>query len=276
MRREVRFRFRSDGRLRGGLACVALWVALGGPATAVPVAFTGTLSLEIFGQTPIAIAGSGVAEVVSVGGAVVQLTLPAGVFNATATIQAPAELTPIVQLAFAVSNAAIVLSASQLPCNVADPAVACVGSGPLHGRSGLEGQLIAGLLGSFGSPLTTLALVATPIGGAGSFLGTNTLLAIGVRLIGAGWTTGTGAAFSTQGGQAVGTLVAMGSATGGPTGSLQMVTPFAIRSDFGGATVAGMARIRIDFVPEPATGPLFLMGFAALVLGARRQRRWHA
>ncbi len=268
-------------RQRGASGQAARFILLAGVAWLIPMLaagaplpFTGTLRIDTGGQLPISLSGAGVADVVLSAGQVTRVSIPAGAFSGTAALTPPSGFFPIVRFDLAVANPTLVLSAGQPACDVADPAVGCSGSGPLHGRAGLVGSVRAGLLGTAASPLTFLTLPASPVGGAGSFFATNTAIAAAVRLVGAGWTTGTAFAFGTRGGSVVSTALDRGGVSlGAGGGSIQIVTPLVIRGNHGVTSFPGFSRIDLTFVPQPKTGVLLGTGLGLLALRSARLRR---
>jgi hypothetical protein len=249
-------------------AALWLWAA---SAAGAPVPFSGTLSIDLTAGTPLSVSGSGVADVTLSGSSVTALALPAGVFAGVATIPLTPSASPAVALRASLSNPTLLLSAGRPPCDVATPALGCLGSGPLHGRAGLLGLLRIGLLGTPASPLASLTLLAAPVGGAGSAVASNTVVAASARLVGAGWTTGPALAFATHAGGVVGTFARTGTAN---SAHIQVVTPFAVTTSVGPGSQPGFAILDLVFVPEPSVPVLLGAGVAlALGLGARAGRR---
>ena len=104
-----------------------------------------------------------------------------------------------------------------------------------------------------------------------------------VTLLGAPWTTAQGSVFgwtyATSGGLTdvtpfTRTFVSTGSRTGplGPGGRISLVTPILL--DAGPfRTFPGMARLEIQFIPEPGTLPLLALGLVGLTLYGRCCRK---
>jgi len=199
------------------------------------------------------------------------LSVPAGAFATSAAVTPPTPITPIVGFHVAAANSLLVLSASGAPCMTALAPVTCAGGG-LHGRAGLSGVIGVGLSGTLLAPLYTIPVPLGVVGGGGAAAGSNATTGGTIQLLGAGWTTGAATAFSSFNGAAFGAIMSVGgqSTTSGGRLALQAVTPVAIRTNLlPGLTLAGVARMRLVFVPEPATGLLLGLGVVGLGLIGR-------
>lgn len=250
-------------------AALWLWAAA---SQAAPLPFTGTLSIDLTSGAPVVLSSSGTADVTFSGASVTRVSLPAGVFSGTTQITFTSAFSPAVALQAQLSNPSLVLSAGQLPCGVATAQLTCVGGGPLHGRAGLLGAFRIGLLGTPSSPLTSLTLLASPVGAAGSFVASNTVVAASARLAGAGWTTGRALAFATQAGSVVGSFARTGMAS---AARIQIVTPFAIRTSLGSGNQPGFVILDLVFVPEASTAALLGAALAAALGMRARWRQRH-
>jgi hypothetical protein len=236
------------------LACLGAWLA-SAPASAVSLAFTGTLSFQLATLAPITFGGSGTAVVNGSG--------PAG------------HLTGL-----SLSASAFALSGYVLP--VTDPAaypIAGVKATIHNGAATFAGSGGAGFGGTM--PLIGVAKVClfAACGTAGNVANLSVPLSVvgqggtvtvmgpaNATVYGAPWTTGTAA---------VGVITEVGgvsplSSTGASSGTLSLVTPIRI---FGGfENTPAFARLTLHFVPEPGTLALLGGGVCVLAVFGRRRR----
>jgi len=247
--------------LRRPRAACAAFIALGllltgGRAAASPIAFTATLTIELFvdgsGDEPdplaagsIVFGGAGIAD--SSG---VAFTLPAAAIGGSfASGPGFGSGYPIVTQQGSLAN----LAGSFVPSG-----------SDVVGTMGMSGTWQWGL---FGPPPAFLAdLPIGPLGVGGSEASQNGQYV----MYGGAWTTGT-ASVTAWG---VGTLFATGSDARGPggVGVIELVSPIRIDQTVSPsfAEPAGFATLTLTFVPEPSTAMLFGAALAAIAVRSRR------
>jgi hypothetical protein len=250
--------------LRAGLLALASFAAL--PAedgAAAPLAFRGTLRLDI-GRTSstiaITIPAAGVAGVGGVGFHLTSLTLPAGIASSSGVVPVtdPAAF-PIQGFTYSLGNGAG--SFAETP------------GGHLGGVLPLAGMMRFCLFGPCsGPPPANLTVPLAPVGVGGSATAMGG--AANVTVVGAPWTTGTVAARTSYP-----PVTAMGfrhgpasasSSTARPSGVLQLVTPFLIYTNIGTVPLPAIATLTLHFVPEPGTAVLLGLGITLLAARGRR------
>lgn len=242
------------------LAALSLCLLAAPVAQAASVPFTGTLTLEIGTLAPVEIQGSGVATVngrAPFVGPLRALTIPAGAF----ATPAGAFATPVGAFATVVDvqNRTIQVRRGR-SCTADHPNVECPGRG-VAGFGGLDGTaVIGGLTHTAGSgaltfPAPAFSVALAPVGSG------STTTATGVRLSGAGWTTGTVSVYNPTAGTTqflAGTRDRSG---------LTLVSPVQLDIDGIGA-VPSFATLRIRLLEEP--GPPgrrpMTIGFLGLLL----------
>jgi hypothetical protein len=224
-------------------------------AFAAPLAFTGTLSLHIGVQ----VARLDLAGVADVSDASVVLPLGAGTTTAQLVPILPSvaeTARPIVGLQFTARNGA--------------GSFALDGAGRLGGAMPLLGFAKVCLFQTCPSAVANVSVPLDAIGAGGV---ATVQGVVNVTVAGAPWTT----SGTVTGMQPGGPQTAMGFRRGPlgdpasfaqPGGSFQLVTPVFI-STFIGVTPA-FATTRIEFVPEPASFVLCVLGISALAARARR------
>jgi hypothetical protein len=240
---------------RSLLSCLVLG-AIAAPAHAAPLAFTGSIAIEI-GSFGVGVTGQGFAEVDQYGH-LGSLGLPANAFQAqglVVTITTTA-VRPIYGLQVTAAN-----QSGQLD----NPA-----GGPLP----LLGAAKVCLYGVCGAS-TNISNLTVPLSVVGQAATVTVSGPVDVTVVGAPWTVGTAA---------VGTATAMGyaygpasqtSSTARGSGAIQLVTPIAISTNLPGAfaVVPAFGLMMLHFVPEPTTLVLFGAGLAATAVAARRRPR---
>lgn len=229
-------------------------------AEARPIAFTGTLTIDIFYPFPafhFSASGSGVADVTVSGGVRASVGLPASGFRATTSKPLTGtSIAPVAGQAIQFSNAAG--SFTRQPSTGEAPTY-------LGGVMPLRGAAKICLYVSCGAATGPIATVDLPLSNVG-LSGTVTVMGpINLTLLGAPWTAG-----------AI-LLPGQGFFSGSSTASrLSLVTPIYITTNLGGIApfVPGYARLDLVFaeaIPEPHTLALVMVGL--LGLGIRRSGR---
>ncbi|RIL02026.1 MAG: hypothetical protein DCC71_16890 [Proteobacteria bacterium] len=233
------------------IAALLVTVALAGAAAqAAPLAFTGSLSIQI-GPYGLGIAGDGVAEVDGQGH-LTSLALPAGAFRASGLVVSVTETAayPVAGLQFTGSNAAGTFA------------------NPGGGALALLGAAKVCLFGPCSAAVANLTVPLDVVGQGGT---TSVAGAVDVTVQGAAWTVGTAQ---------IGTATAMGfafgpdgqtSSTARASGRIQLVTPIRILTNLPGdlAVVPAFGILTLHFVPEPTTLLLLGAGLAAIAARAR-------
>lgn len=248
------------------LALLPLLVLVGSAsARAATLPFQGRVD-AVFGGFPfvVSVEGSGVATVNGdgTGGALTALALPAGVFHATGlNFPGTTALGVIEQIRVTAAN------------GIGNFANLTVQGG---GRvMALPGVVRFCLLATCDTASVQLQLPLDPIGAGGTAKVTG---AVSITVEGMPWTKGL-VTISTPGAVTILEGFAHGplsntTSTAQPGGVLELVTPAAVRTNIQGLeNLSGYAILRVEFVPEPASGALVAMGLALLVAGRRAQQR---
>lgn len=235
-------------------------------ADAVTVPFTGTFEIEI-GSIVTSYYGAGVATVngSGPGGHVSSLSLPAGVIATTALVTDVTDpfVAPIRGLQITAANGA--------------GAFAETGMGTLRGAMPILGFAKVCLFGTCPNAVANVDVPLSVIGAGGRDVAT---AAVNLTVEGAPWTTGTATIMfpftnfiTTRMGFAHGPASMDGSTTA-PGGSIQLVTPITVWTNLGvdQPSIFGFVTARLQFVPEPASLVLVLVGFGLLAAHARRRR----
>ena len=248
----------------GSCAAAVLAFGLAGPAHAVLLPFSGTLTTIIGTLPAVTVVASGTANVTITGGNITSVTLAGGTFATTVVVPItdPAAA-PITSVTVSSTNGAGTFST--IPGGNINNNFVTNLSGTGSGPMAVKGSSKVGLFGP--PPLANLTVPFTSGGANGVGLGGNLvtafnpLLGIGVSVRGAPWTTGTAS---------VGTVTAMGFVT---SNSIQLVSPTFISTTIGSSAVLpSMTVLTLSFVPEPGTLLLLGAGALGLVLVGSRKR----
>jgi len=242
-------------------AAWGILLGLAAPAAAVPVAFSGTLSLALSALPPITVVATGTADVASSAGQITSIALAGGTFATSVTIPVTDPVSsPITQVIASLTNGAA--SFGTLPGANLDNDFLTDLSGTGSGPMALTGQAKIGL---FPGPLANLTVPFTSGGVNGVGLGGGYVVAtsaVTVSVRGAPWTTGTAS---------IGTATAMGFLAGN---TVQLVSPTTLTTSLGGDTTIPMFSVlTLSFVPEPGSWLLISCGLAGLTVlraGGRR------
>jgi len=272
-------------RLSTGLLAVALALAAcvssARVASASPLNWEGTLSLEVLGFLPLAVTGGGVSTVTGPGDGVVLQTLR--VAASRGGIEGTA-MVPISDPVLQAGGIASVRATVSLGTGSFAPISGGTGYAPLTRNvlpvRGLAKLCLLSTLCSNYSPLLLTQPTRAGPGGGVKGVGVGGLVTVGggtaplrLSIEAAPWTlyTATVRVASAGGGKLpvfasgfVHGAASLTSSTGLPGGSLQLVTPIRVTSNQG-SDLAAFARLRVRFVPEP--GVCLLLASGCLGLG---------
>jgi len=243
-------------KLLSVLAASLLVLGAAEQASAGTVPFTGVLTLDIFGLSPVGISGSGVAGVVGEGAHPASLSLPASPFAAAG------QVVPVTDpAAFPIEGLVLTLhnGAGQFQ------------GGVLAGAMPLNGVAKVCLFKACSNASANVSVPLSPIGSGGTRTASGL---ISVTLGGAPWTAGVAAiGESTRRGFSHGPA-SNTSSTVGASGQLRLVTPIFISTNIAAASVIpAFGLLDLHFVPEPSEFLLVGGGVAGLVLAGRAERR---
>ena len=241
-------------------AAAALAFGLAAPAHAVPVAFTGTLTVVIGTLPGITVVHNQVANVSFSGPNITSIVLTGGTFATSVVVPVtdPAAA-PITQVAANIANGPATFGTIPGGNINNDFTTNLTGAGT--GAMAASGTAKVGL---FPGPLANITVPFTSGGVNGVGLGGNLVTAsgfgVGVSVRGAPWTTGTAS---------IGTATVMGFVSGN---TVQLVTPTFISTTIGSsAVIPSFAILTLSFVPEPGTLLLLASGVAGLAMLGRKR-----
>jgi len=236
-------------------------------AHAIPLDFTGTLTIDVLSYGTYTFSGSGTGDSGGAGG---PASIPAGSFVLdTVQMVGPVLLTDL----GGICAGGIPLPTPMTPPSCAPNAGGTLGAVSFDGTTGTGAPNASLYFGTTNTGNNFLEQPLTVLGVGGTVAGT-TPLAITVSLTGNPWQLGTVTANGVVGGNPI-----SNSATGfdardaNGVGTLQLVTG-AYFDVFGAQvdTVPIVATLQLEFVPEPSTVILLGTGLAALALRGRRGR----
>jgi hypothetical protein len=248
-------------RLLFAVAACVLVLGAAGSVQAAPLAFTGSIAVQIATLPPVVLTADGDANVNGSGGTghLTALDLPAGIAaiaNFVVPVTDPAAF-PIVGVQVTAMNGAGTFD---------------VDSGTLEGQMPILGTAKVCLFAACSAPPP--ANVVVPLSNVGVGGTTTVSFLVNLTVVGAPWTTGTAA---------VGTVTQMGlahgaasgtSATAEPAGVVRLVTPVFVSTNIGASAVLPVFAIAtLEFAPEPGALALTSGAIAGLIaLGVRRRR----
>jgi PEP-CTERM motif len=238
-----------------------LAIGLSGQAQAAPLAFTGSLGIQVASLDPISITGSGVAEVGSTVAHIDSITFGPDIFSVAGVVVPVTDpaAAPIKGVQATVANAAASFSGS-----------------PLGGPMGIVGVAKVCLFAACTSaPPANVSVPLDVVGVGGS---KSVAMFVNVTVTGNPWTTGVVTIMTGMGGTASAAGFAHGPASGTSStaalsGIVRLVTPVLVSTNIGAsAIVPTFGLLTLHFVPEPGTLVLLGSGIAGLVAFGRSRR----
>jgi hypothetical protein len=247
-------------QLLSALAAVVLSVALGGPAHAVALPFTGSLALQVATLDPIPVLGSGVADVSGLDSHIGSLSLSSAVFGAQGVVVPVTDPSafPVYGVQATLQNGAGSFSGS-----------------PLGGSMAIQGSAkVCLFVACDAGPPANVSVPLTVIGQGGT---ANVGTLVDVTVTGSPWTAGAASVQTPSGVVSAHGFVhgpaSLTSSTAAASGAVRLVTPVLISTNIASsAVIPAFAYLTLHFVPEPGTLLLVGSGILGLVAYGRGRR----